>query len=656
MTTLESQHDATNKNRNVADHTNSANRLAATMRPINRIQRGMLIALLLAILPVACEKESANTSTGPAADDATTKSVSAEPTDSAVQKGERQTSDGESVENAIAPILDTSKLPADTKIRIERLQQAHLAAPKSSNRIENLGLGYASINEIEAAAGCFEAAAELMPRNFKFHYIAGLLRLRLKDAQTAQRAFERAAKLDPNYVAVHIRLGQLTLEGDPTVAKSHFEKALSIDANDEIAWWGLGQCAESRGDSDLAMKCFQKAVSIMPDYAEAHYAMAQLYRASGEEDAAIEAMKAYRAGRSPSISNDTIEFAFWGFASSDQEIVDVSLQHAKAGHPEKAIEVLQGAIRMRRDSIAIRQCLGAIYLESGDFVNAMNEFNVALRFAPESADLLTLLGICHLEAGQIQLAGPHIEKARSISPDDVKVLSAYGALCLARGDAENAEAAFRRALEQQPKDPALLFRASKASLALGDKSEARNRLNASVSIAPDYAPSRFSLGLLDMQEGNPKAAAAQWELIVNAGAAFPDAYLALAGMASQSSSFSDEIRFLEMGHANCTNSAALTNALAWALATTPRDDLRDTERALQLATKAGSMSDDVNHEFLDTLAVAQAATGAFDLAVETMKQAIRAAETGGATSERIAQYRERIAQFENKKPYVRSSN
>lgn len=626
------------------------------MESTNRSLSCITIALLLATIPLACDKEPPATSTRPTADEAPAGMTPADATDNAAREGNELSDGSESAEKSGSLIIKTTNLPADTRLRIEQLQKAHLATPGSTNRIENLGLGYTTIKEYEAAARCFDRAAELIPNNFKFHYVAGLLYRRSTDFGAARRAFERAAKIDPAYVAVHVQLGELALEDDPARARAHFERALELDDTDEIAWWGLGTSAEAQGKMDEAKTCFEKALSIMPNYAAAHYGLSRCYRNKGDTIAAEKALQAYEAGRNPSIDNDPIRFAFRGLTSTDQEIVDVSLEHARSGHPEKAIEVLQGAIRLRRDSVAIRQCLGAIYLDAGDYLKAADEFNVALKSAPDSAELLTLLGICYLEAGQIQFAAPPIEKARSIMPDDVKVLSVYGALCLARGDATASEAAFSRALAKQPDDPALLFRASKASLALGNNAEARKRLTAAVRIAPDHAPSRFSLGMLDMQEGDAESAAKQWESIVSAGAAFPDAYLALAGMAGQKSNYSLELNYLEIGHEKCPDSAALTNALAWALATTPYDELRDADRALRLAMTATNMTPGVNHAILDTLAVAHAATGGFAQAIETMKQAISAAESEGVSADRIEQYRKRITQFENNEPYVRSSS
>ena len=69
-------------------------------------------------------------------------------------------------------------------------------------------------------------------------------------------------------------------------------------------------------------------------------------------------------------------------------------------------------------------------------------------------------------------------------------------------------------------------------------------------------------------------------------------------------------------------SASDKNELAWNLLTCEPADLRDPEPALRVARDACAMTDDANHAYLDTLALAQHLTGDTPAAIETEKKAL----------------------------------
>jgi tetratricopeptide (TPR) repeat protein len=94
----------------------------------------------------------------------------------------------------------------------------------------------------------------------------------------------------------------------------------------------------------------------------------------------------------------------------------------------------------------------------------------------------------------------------------------------------------------------------------------------------------------------------------------------------------------------------LNNGLAWILATSSNDAQRNGEEALRLAEKACELTQNSQHEYVDTLAAAYAELGRFEDAVAQAQEAIRLAEEAGQT-EAVAAYRQRLALYEQKQPY-----
>ena len=103
-----------------------------------------------------------------------------------------------------------------------------------------------------------------------------------------------------------------------------------------------------------------------------------------------------------------------------------------------------------------------------------------------------------------------------------------------------------------------------------------------------------------------------------------------------------------LGHS--PDSVPLLNGLAWLLATSPRDDLRDGAEALRLAARACSLSARENWQILDTVAAAHAETGRFQQAVQFARKAESLARRAGLTpqADRVA---ERVALYLAGKPY-----
>jgi tetratricopeptide (TPR) repeat protein len=77
--------------------------------------------------------------------------------------------------------------------------------------------------------------------------------------------------------------------------------------------------------------------------------------------------------------------------------------------------------------------------------------------------------------------------------------------------------------------------------------------------------------------------------------------------------------------------ADVLNNLAWALATTEPGNGGDPSRAVLLARHACDLTDNIDPTYLDTLAVAQAASGQFSDAVATAQKAIDLAQAAGQT-------------------------
>ncbi len=116
-----------------------------------------------------------------------------------------------------------------------------------------------------------------------------------------------------------------------------------------------------------------------------------------------------------------------------------------------------------------------------------------------------------------------------------------------------------------------------------------------------------------------------------------DAYLSVGQQA-------DAIRDYEAALAIQPDETGLLNNLAWVLATSPTDELRDGKRALELAQRACQLTDHKLPHMLSTLAACYAELGDFAGAIEYSEKAV-------ALDPEEPQLANELASYRDKKPW-----
>lgn len=166
---------------------------------------------------------------------------------------------------------------------------------------------------------------------------------------------------------------------------------------------------------------------------------------------------------------------------------------------------------------------------------------------------------------------------------------------------------------------------------------------------PNNLDYRVRLADLLVKSGRLSEAEPELRRVIEADRCNTDARALLAYLAYSRERFEEQIDLLRVGVQECSESTKLSNNLAYALATTPRTELRDGVEALALAERTVGSTDHPGASFLDTLAAACAETGDFDRAVETVKEAI-ALEEQVEESRQLEELQRHLALFESGQP------
>ena len=184
-----------------------------------------------------------------------------------------------------------------------------------------------------------------------------------------------------------------------------------------------------------------------------------------------------------------------------------------------------------------------------------------------------------MESGETVKAKPHYEAAQIAQPDlSARLLEESRAL--AGQNKLKAAARASAAIELAPEDPMTLTRAGLVFLQIGGGSEAANALEKAYRLQPTPELA-FNLGLARLIQHQPKEALALFESILQSR---PEWAMAL-------------------------------NEMAWLLATSPDEAVRNGQKAVTAAEKAVALTGRKEARFLGTLDAAYAEAGRFEDAI-----------------------------------------
>ena len=239
--------------------------------------------------------------------------------------------------------------------------------------------------------------------------------------------------------------------------------------------------------------------------------------------------------------------------------------------------------------------LGVYLYHEGHLVEAIEHYRKAIQLNPERYDSWYGLGAALADQGRLDEAIEDYRQAIQLNPDYAPALNNLGNALVAKGQLDEAIASYRRAVQLDPKFSWALNNLGVALAARGKFDEAIQSYQKAIQINPRHAGSYLNLGLTLGQLGRTREAIAQYREALKLD---PDLSTAL-------------------------------NNLAWALATSSDDQLRNGAEAVRLAERACELTHNAQPWFVGTLAAAYAEAGRFPEAVATAEKAEQLAVNAG---------------------------
>ncbi len=274
------------------------------------------------------------------------------------------------------------------------------------------------------------------------------------------------------------------------------------------------------------------------------------------------------------------------------------------------------AIELEPDAIGPLLQRARVWAVEGDTEQALADIDRAVDLEPENRAALLLRARINQQAGDSDAALADIETVLTEEPDQQSALELRGLLAAERQDYPAAIDDFRRLAARNPDDPAVIGQLGMLYLAAKQPREAIRRFTRALEIDADNFPCRRGRSDAAISTGDHPAALTDLEKAV---VLKPD-------------------------------DSGVLNNLAWLLATSPDNDLRDGKRAIELATKACEVTKWKEAHIISTLAAAYAETGDFENARKFSRQAV---ETGkeGDEGQVVEQLAAELTSYEAAKPW-----
>lgn len=326
----------------------------------------------------------------------------------------------------------------------------------------------------------------------------------------------------------------------------------------------------------------------------------------------------------------------------------------KAGHKLQAMKSYENALLAAPGYADAHSNVGVIWMdELQNAEKARFHLEQAVSIKPHDAEFRYNLGRYYFQTRDLEKARTCFEKALELRPNYPKALNNLGATLASGGQLVQALDPFAKALELAPKTDEFRANFAQALLALRRVDPALEQLRAARQTAPDKSLHATRLGYALILKGDFAAAHRELTAALQLDARSPEVMLNAASLAAAQQRPELALQGYRQSLSLRPNGShpETLRRMAWLLATTPVQAMRDPNEALKFAELASRATQDTQPIYLDTLAAAQAAAGNFSQAAQTQQRAIDLAESMGMTPA-VPLFTQRKSLYEQSQPFI----
>jgi tetratricopeptide (TPR) repeat protein len=454
--------------------------------------------------------------------------------------------------------------------KLADLDEVVRLAPRHAPTIRTRGTLRADLGKFDEALVDLDKALELDPKHGPTYEVKAIVLTRLKRYDEALAALDQARQLSPNSPFPLMQQAQIhALQANLEAALRELDQAHQLDPKNVDV---LRLRANIEPEPEKKAADLDEAVRLAPENTLVLRTRGLLLADQGKLDEAL-------VDLDKAISLQPKEPANF------QAKVLVLSKFKKF---DDALTALERIRQITSDPLPVLLQRARLQIEKRDFQAALADLQQAHQLAPKNADVLYLRAVVHQELGQKDQALADANEVVRLAPASSVAIRFHADLLAGAGRLEEAIAELEKLRQADPKDTLAL-------LQLASLYNARQKFAQAVQ--------GFSAVLAEEPT--------QW--LALRGRA--DALLNLGKQVEAIADYNQAIKLRP-------KDPGILNNLAWVLATSPDEKLRDGTRALTLATEASEVTEYKLPHILSTLAAACAETGDFPTAIKWSSKAV----------------------------------
>ncbi len=357
----------------------------------------------------------------------------------------------------------------------------------------------------------------------------------------------------------------------------------------------------------MALADLDATLKIDPEQPEAQYLLGRLNAHLGETKKAMAALdEAVR------LSDD---------AATKAKALMIRANLHK--NPDKERADYDEAVKLMPGDANVLRFRGMYHLTHDELEPAIADFDAAIAADPKDAETFEARGIALALAHRLDEAMDSFTKTIALEPASSNAFTQRGRIRAIKGDITAALNDVEQALKLQPRSAAALQLRASLLTSIGKYDEALADLTVLRKSMPDNADVLLQLAGLYHVSKKPDLAVATYGQAIEAdpksAAGYrgrADAYLSLGKQA-------EAVADYEAALAIDPKNSGVLNNLAWLMATSPEQSLRNGKRSIELAKLACEVTEYKQAHILSTLAAAYAETGDFDEAMSWSQKAVK---------------------------------
>ncbi|HZU28618.1 MAG TPA: tetratricopeptide repeat protein [Bryobacteraceae bacterium] len=281
---------------------------------------------------------------------------------------------------------------------IDSFTKAVAADPKDYAAHFNLGLAYSLTGKNSEAAAQYRETLALKPDLYEAQLNLAIVLLKEKQPAEAIPLLEKAVASKPKQYRPNFYYGEALLEaGEAQKAEAAFQTALSLDAKSAAAELGLGEALLKEHRLAEADPHFRKAAELDPSYRDGLLQLAQGYEDAHQPEQAIPLYQQFpndpgaqeHLGQlllASGNAGEAVQKLQAAVAESPTTANRVALAEAylKAKQPEKALPLIDEALRAEPNEFALVMAHGRILRDQRKFDAAAKDFVRAAQLQPQN--------------------------------------------------------------------------------------------------------------------------------------------------------------------------------------------------------------------------------------------------------------------------------